>query len=558
MAASASSPLSVLGSVVHPMSAVAAILGVYTVINAFKLVNFLRTTAYFPRVYSIFQPFALPGLLFPTTSWNSGLDWHWAGRFKTYAEAETVQLVPLVSGISNLWTSNVDIARQVAVGSHRSKWFKPEGSSQVLLMWGMNIVAADGSMWRKHRRVVGPAFGVDLYKLVWKKSRDIYNDMMNVEGWDREGRKSVDIPVVQQYMLKFAFLVIINCGFGFPSTWAVPPSSKDGTMPIQEALRLVIEHNMLLLFLPKWIFRLPIAKLQRVRAARERLISFMHEQIAKRQEDVASGKELQSDAFTMLVKANQDEDGKYALDDDELIGNIFVLMFAGHETTAHTLAATLGFMALHQDIQEEVLQQILEIVGSERDPVSIVIFLMKRVINVQIFDDYGKLDKVLAIFYEAARMFPAGHVLIREASEDTILQVQNPVGEEGTTSVPIQKGTQARFQLIVDMIGLQYNPRYFDQPEVYRPSRWYGLPADSEAFTAFSIGPRACLGRRFATVEATCFLALLLRDWKVTPLLKEGETEKQWGERVMHANIVVTLGARDIPLRFERRPVLQP
>ena len=43
---------------------------------------------------------------------------------------------------------------------------------------------------------------------------------------------------------------------------------------------------------------------------------------------------------------------------------------AGIESTAVTLAATLTMLALHQDIQEEALLQILEVVGQEREPVS--------------------------------------------------------------------------------------------------------------------------------------------------------------------------------------------
>ena len=36
-----------------------------------------------------------------------------------------------------------------------------------------------------------------------------------------------------------------------------------------------------------------------------------------------------------------------------------------------------------------------------------------------------------AAFYEALRMFPSGAVMIREATEDTVLKIPNPVGEEG-------------------------------------------------------------------------------------------------------------------------------
>jgi hypothetical protein len=34
----------------------------------------------------------------------------------------------------------------------------------------------------------------------------------------------------------------------------------------------------------------------------------------------------------------------------------------------------------------------------------------------------------------------------------------------------------------------EYNPRYFDEPERYKPSRWYGVSNESEAFSAFSLG----------------------------------------------------------------------
>ena len=39
------------------------------------------------------------------------------------------------------------------------------------------------------------------------------------------------------------------------------------------------------------------------------------------------------------------------------------------ETSGHTLAATLGFLGIYQEEQEEVYQQIHEVLGNDRDPV---------------------------------------------------------------------------------------------------------------------------------------------------------------------------------------------
>ncbi len=52
--------------------------------------------------------------------------------------------------------------------------------------------------------------------------------------------------------------------------------------------------------------------------ARDRLRTFMQQQVTERKAEVAAGN-TRADAFTMLVKANQDEAGKYQLDDQELV-----------------------------------------------------------------------------------------------------------------------------------------------------------------------------------------------------------------------------------------------
>ena len=90
--------------------------------------------------------------------------------------------------------------------------------------------------------------------------------------------------------------------------------------------------------------------------------------------------------------------------------------------------------------------------------------LILLISNEQVFEEYSKFDKVLAAFYEAVRLFrkywfsialsssafiprfitAAGYVLIREAEEDTVLQIPNPLGQDGSTAFPVPKGVQVR------------------------------------------------------------------------------------------------------------------
>ncbi|TFK68804.1 cytochrome P450 [Pluteus cervinus] len=497
--------------------------------NGLKAVDYLAG----PRVP--FPLVSLPGVLLPTSWWNPGVFyvWRWRNHFYKTWGSETIAFVPWASGKPNIVTTNLEVARQVTLGGHKSSWGKPRDKTRAHLIFGMNLVSAEGELWRKHRRVVGPAFTNDLYQLVWQETYRFYNEMIEAEGWSTQD--SFAVPAVQGLTFKLAVLVMGNCGFGFTFDWLEPPTTLDGSMSIQQAFHKFTKWHMLDVFFPKWVSKLPIPEFWRYQVAFNKLKDFMHAQITERRHSIQGGSPLRNDVFTMLVKANEDEEAKFRLDDEELIGNIFVMFIAGHETTAHTLAAAVGLLAVHDEIQDEVHEEIMSVIG-HRDP---------------LLSDFTKLENVVSIFYEAVRMFPAGFLIVRRTSEDTILQLPSPVGQQGTTSLPVQKGTD----IIVDIVGIQNNPRYFDEHEKFKPQRWRGISNESELLSTFSIasGPRACIGRKFATLESVCFLTSLLRDWKVEPVLKLGETMEEWKKRVLDAKFVITLAVKDVPVRFVRR-----
>ncbi|KAH7913523.1 cytochrome P450 [Hygrophoropsis aurantiaca] len=527
--------------------------------RALKLIDGLKAVNFLPGLRIPFQPLSLLGVILPESTWNPGLlfTWSWRHTRNLYAHYgnDTISIVPYLSGVPSLYTQSMDVARQVVVAGHKSATFgKADSMSAALLFWGPSIVSSERDVWRKHRRIMGPAFNNETYALVWSASRNLYTDMLTAEGWNDQN--TIDVPCVQTFTFKFTLIIIASCGFGLPFTWVTPPS-HGGEMSIQECIQTISRTNTFAITAPKWAWKLPFKWVQQTRRAYDSMRAFMHAQVQERKKALHSSATREKDVFSRLVEASEDEGGKMALKDDELIGNIFAILFAGHETTAHTLAATLGFLALHEDIQEEVAKQVKEVTRAREG-------------GEALLEDYPKLDKVLAAFYEGVRMFPSGVFLIREAKQDTTLTLE--VG--GAKSVlPIKKGTH----IVVDMVGVQYNQKYFAEPEEFRPSRWHkgGGGQDkedlteSEAFTAFSFGPRTCIGRKFATTEAVCLLSLLLRDWRVEPLLAPKasstnensaksssavlETHEEWRARVMQATLELTMGIKNVPLRFVRR-----
>jgi cytochrome P450 len=69
------------------------------------------------------------------------------------------------------------------------------------------------------------------------------------------------------------------------------------------------------------------------------------------------------------------------------------------------------------------------------------------------FDAYDDLPKTRAALVEALRMYPAGNVLIRESTEDCVLQVPytSEDGSRTEKSMHVPKGTV----VVGDMIGMR-------------------------------------------------------------------------------------------------------
>ncbi|KAG7095482.1 hypothetical protein E1B28_006221 [Marasmius oreades] len=518
-----------------------AVLVISRILKFYNGLQVVNVSGYRP----LFGPLGFPGVLLPTRWWNVGLDVHYRRRHDMYKESDYISIVPFISGKPQIWTNNLDVARQIEGGGLKGVFHKPLESSAALRLWGTNLAAANGEQWRRHRRVMGPAFNQKLYRIVWKKTQEIYREMVMTPEWTNE---VVPIRPVQSITFKLALIILGSCGFGLPGTWSEPPrtQSNDKAMTVQGALRIVADTVQLTLFAPGWLKALPIKSFKDSQNAYRQLNDFMQDQINLRKgfingqiaPEVEGSDEGvdKNNLLNLLIQASEDEEGKYQLKDEELIGNVFLLLLAGHETTANALAGTFGFLAADGKIQQEVYESIIEVLGPERDPD---------------FEDYSKLNKVMASFIETVRLIPGGHVLIREAGEDTIIDIPaDPKSGKPKRSLPLRKGVQ----VVVDMIGLHRNPRYFDDPEEYRPSRWFHLPNDSELFTGFSVGPRACIGRKFASLEAVCWLSMVLRDWEVQPLLTEGETIQEWKERTLVPNFSLTLGVCDVPVRFVKRP----
>ncbi|KDQ12286.1 hypothetical protein BOTBODRAFT_34569 [Botryobasidium botryosum FD-172 SS1] len=523
------------------LNAALGLLALFAASRIYKFWSGLKAVDYTPGIRCAFGARSLLGFLIPkrlgALFYNPGPNFLWemkrSGGFE--GDTDAISVVPWLHGDPAILISSLEMMQQVLGYSDEFDKFKNDSGAA---LFGLNVATLQREPWKKHRRVLNPAFSKKLYSLVWKESMRMFRDMVETEAWDKAG--SATIPVVGDLTAKFTLNIVASCAFDFRSTWSDSISTAGTGMSLSKCLKVVIEDAPVRALAPKWAYFLPLKVLKRVDTAFTTLFAFLRAQVALRREKIASEEMTGDDKagkntiFSNIVRANI-EGGKFAFDEDEVISNTFVMLFAGHETTARTLNGILALFGLYQDEQEKVYEEIKRVLSNGRDPE---------------FEDSESFTYLRKCIQETMRLYPPVSVLLREAVRDVHLSVTKRATGEKSHDVVVKEGTH----VLVNVVGIHYNPRHFPDPDSFKPSRWVDESLSSDAvFAGFGHGPRACIGRKFSLVEATCFLVMLLRDWRVDVDLAPGETPQEWQQRMMTDRITPARGLGPIPIRLSRR-----
>ncbi|GLB37532.1 putative cytochrome P450 [Lyophyllum shimeji] len=421
-----------------------------------------------------------------------------------------------------------DAAAIKEVCSSRSRFPKPIHHYTLLLFFGRNIVASEGEEWKNYRKISAPAFSDRNNRLVWEETVKIMDSLFK-DVWGSQKVITTDHCV--EVTLPIALFVIGAAGFGREISWkdddVLPTGHK---LTFKNALHIVTTDIFLKLIVPDRALGLT-KRLSNVKLAFEELERYMSEMIKERQH---SKQEVRHDLFSNLLDANDEDSGDAKLLVSELIGNIFIFLVAGHETTAHTLCFTFAMLALYPDEQEILYQHIQSVLSSGKGPT---------------YENMPLFTQSMAVFYETLRMFPPVTGIPKESAEDTSLATTDAQGNQ--VVVPIPKGAD----ITIHVPGLHYNPRYWSKPDSFIPSRFLGdWPRD--AFLPFSAGARACLGRKFFETEGIAILTMLMSQYKIE--VKEepqfaSETFAQRKARILACRAGLTLTPIRVPLVFQRR-----
>jgi len=322
-------------------------------------------------------------------------------------------------------------------------------------------VTSEGEFWRRQRRLAQPAFH--------RQRISSYGDVMvqyaerAIAAW-----KAGENRDLARDMTRLTLEIVVKTLFNSDVS-----NDADHIGQILSGLVKPFASQATL----KWILdnRLPTPGHRRYFNAVSQIDRIVFRIIAERR---ASGHDV-GDLLSMLLEA-QDEDGSQ-MSDAQLRDEVMTLFLAGHETTALSLSWSWYLLATHPDAEQKFHAELAEVLGGRAPNVS----------------DLTKLKYTAMIEKEAMRLYPLANEVGREEIEET---------EIGGYRVP--KGTQLfAFQWVTHR-----DPRYFDEPDAFKPERWTAENSEQiakYAYFPFGAGPRQCIGNYFAMMEIVLLLATI-------------------------------------------------
>ncbi|CAK7202560.1 hypothetical protein SEUCBS139899_005284 [Sporothrix eucalyptigena] len=543
--------------------------------------------------FKIWVPFIQ---LLPKSLWENWLfillpDWGYNTGQEHFSRIGDSFLV-VGPGSMNLTTQSPAAIHEIT--SRREHFPKATDHYSILEMFGRNILTTEGSVWRFHRKATSASFNEK--NAAHTFSEAIHQAQGLVAKWNETAQSdSPTINTIEKDTMTLALNIIGYVGFGLRLTWpgetipddTDPRMRKYGShtpppghsMTFATSVELVLHHIIMLLLMPTPLLRFLALFMKAPRAAYEAndnyvryMREFLDDKIEVAKEDAASGRRSGDggmDLMGQLVRGRYDDETaktrtgakkktdtiaaaaktETALTDDEIIGNAFIMMVAGHETTANSLHFTLIELANNPASQRALQADIDRLLGRDSDPTT---WDYEASINSMLASMLG------ATINETLRLMPP----VVNIPKWVTPTADQPLAlhETGQTHI-----LPAGCDIVLSAITVQRHPKYWPtsksaSPDLdsFSPQRWFEkeaekkdttseiVGADTEdyggfsgpdtsaqlfrpvrgSFVPFSDGPRSCLGRRIALVEMLAALAVLFQRYSIELAVDEWADDK--------------------------------
>ncbi|KAL7536433.1 hypothetical protein ACHAXR_009916 [Thalassiosira sp. AJA248-18] len=365
---------------------------------------------------------------------------------------------------------------------------------------GDGLVTIDGIKWHRHRRIIQPSFNNQFLKEALDSSIPCLMDRM-IGAWKERAGADIDIA---SHFSAATLDIIGKVAFSheFHSMETVEQWAKDEKCQVElkdplinglysslmpSAARMLLV-NLGLSCLERYLVPESYKTQILLNEAVQSVVQKAHTRYKHEEEESTKPKCL----LELLFDA-EDTDAtsrNRSLSHKELQEETKTFLVAGHETTSTLCVWAIYCLVLHPHVQSRVLDDILKHAPKDGQIT---------------LESLEKMTYFEAFLSEVLRLYPPVGMIVRQTEEWV-----NLLGED----IP------PKTRVVIPIYLLQRNPKYWTDPECFKPERWLNTNEKDPkfhhfAYLPFSAGQRNCIGQRFAMWEAKLILAPIIREFEM-------------------------------------------
>jgi cytochrome P450 len=386
--------------------------------------------------------------------------------FPHFFRATTDRYGPIASakvGRTRFFYVNDPAAIEDMLVTHGRSYMKGRGTQRLERLLGMGLLTSNGATHLKQRRLVQPAFHRDRiagYALTMVERAARFAD----------GLTPGEPIELDAAMGRLTLGIAAETLFGADVDAQADRIGRALDVAMESFPISLSPIGELLDHLP-WV---PIVR--RFLQARGELDAIVYRIIEARMDEPDPA--ARPDVLGMLLAAGTGPDG---MDVRQIRDETMTIFLAGHETTANALTWTWWLLAQHPAIEARVRAVFAAVLGRRNATI----------------DDVPALAFTRDVIAEAMRLYPPAWVVGRRASEDA----------------PLGPWTAPAGSIVIASQWITHrDPRYWPEPNAFRPERWSSGELAGQpkfAYFPFGGGTRVCIGEAFAWTELVLVLATI-------------------------------------------------
>ena len=232
---------------------------------------------------------------------------------------------------------------------------------------------AEGADWQRQRKLTATPFNEQKSVEVWTETLRQADSM--VKSWTSSLQEPTTSTTEDTRTLALHVLAYAGFQKSYPFESVAARSGKYRPLTYRDSVSIILQNIFLILVLPSWFYNIPVlpARWKRVGEAITHFQQYMKDQLANERQLIVEGKPGSGTLMSNLVRAsaevsnngngqntqsNLQSKPSKGLSINEILGNIFVFNFAGHDTTATALNYSMLLLTCHPQVQDWIYEEL--------------------------------------------------------------------------------------------------------------------------------------------------------------------------------------------------------